>query len=50
MTGALFNLFTSNYAKEVNSAIHMKRKGDTPSVMVTREQGADKRRKLASSR
>ena len=28
MTGALFNLFTSNYAKDVNRFIQIKRKGD----------------------
>ena len=50
MTVRYLIFLTSNYVKEVNSAIHRKRKGDTPSVMFTREQGAGKRRKLASSR
>ncbi|XP_043218350.1 uncharacterized protein LOC122379861 [Amphibalanus amphitrite] len=49
MASALFNVFTSNYATEMNSAIHSS-KGRMTSQMTTREQSRDKIRKLNSGK
>ncbi|XP_043218673.1 uncharacterized protein LOC122380004 [Amphibalanus amphitrite] len=49
MAGALFNIFTTNYASETNSAIHAS-SGYTPSPSVTRSKGRDKVHKLTSAK
>ena len=38
MAGALFNAFTSNYTKEVNSEIHSKQKRGCPGVSAAHSQ------------
>lgn len=51
MAGALFNIFTSNYAAEANSSIHASRSSSSaPSTMATRNQGCDKVRKLTGAK
>ena len=48
MAGALFNAFTSNYSRDVNSKTHGKRKsGDG---VATRDQNRDKRVKLTGGK
>ena len=49
MAGALFNIFTSNYASETNSAIHAS-SGYTPSSSATRNKSRDKVNKLTSAK
>lgn len=49
MSSALFNVFTSNYAAELNSAIHSGKSGMGSSV-ATRKQGQDKVKKLNSAK
>ena len=49
MASALFNVFTSNYAAEMNSAVHSSKRGVTGQVS-TREQSRDKIRKLNSEK
>ena len=51
MARALFNVFTSNYATEVNSAIHStKRRNTSPVVMRRRDQTENKVRKLSGAK
>ena len=49
MASALFNMFTANYAAEINSVIHA-RKRSTSERVTTREQTLDKLRKLNSEK
>ena len=49
MSGALFNAFTSNYGKDVNSEVHKKRKSEGSGV-TTRDVNKDKRQKLTGGK
>ena len=49
MAGALFNAFTSNYSKDVNSEIHMKRKSEESGI-ATRDRNTDKKKILSCSK
>ena len=49
MASALFNMFTANYAAEMNSVIHARKRSTTERV-ATREQNQDKLRKLNSAK
>lgn len=47
MVSALFNLFTANRARDINSVVHRKKKHGT--TQVTRSSSLDKRRKLSGA-